>query len=65
MEGFYRKEGGARSYYQKKIKDSFRQGHFPLEGRAGVIIMQMTSCWMDGEVPVTDYFISANQKIPD
>ena len=43
MEGFYRKECKARIYQQKERRDQFWQGHFPLGGRAGHLILQITS----------------------
>ena len=67
MEGFYGKEVGARSYWQKKRKDCFRQGHLPLGRWAGGLITEIILSSFVGKErdPVTDYLIGADQKIPD
>lgn len=55
MEVFHRKKGGERKLLVKE-KDCSRQGHFPLGGRAGGLITQITSSSLgDKEDPGDSY----------
>ena len=49
MEGFYRKEGGARSDYQKKGKNDFKQAQSAFQERAEGLIMQIVSSFLGVE----------------
>ena len=65
MEGFYRKEGGARKFLAKE-KDYFRQSHLSLGERARDLILQITSSsWGMERAHVTEFLIDVDQKIPD
>lgn len=57
MEVFHRKKSGERKLLVKE-KDCSRQGHFPLGGRAGGLITQITSSSLgDKEDPGDSYLI--------